>query len=413
MSASVAAAGFAVVPFGETCDACVIHSCTVTARADADLRRAARSARRRWPDAFVVLTGCAPEVSGAVLAERTGANLSLPRRDLDRLPEILGNHIGMPDANTRVPGALTPRFASTRAFLQVQNGCSYGCAYCIVPAARGAARSRLRSEVLDEAARLIEAGHREIVLTGANLGTWQEGRLSLVDLAEEVASVKGLLRLRIGSVEPTTVERPLLDLMASSPRICPHLHLPIQSGDDGVLAAMGRRYSTRYIAGVLEEAFRRVPLLGLGTDLIAGFPGETDAAFEKTIRLVKQFPFSNLHVFPFSERPGTRAASLPGRVPPMERRRRADRLIAEGRSMRTAFAAKFVGRRVSVLVEESHPDGSSTGWTGEYVEAVFPAGTPVNALVEGRVSAAGGERIIVEALSPTVVHPTPQRAQTG
>jgi len=398
LSTRVAAAGFAVVPFGEPCDACVIHSCTVTSRADADLRRAARSARRRWPAALIVITGCAAEVGGPALAGRTGADVVLPRNDLARLPEILGTRLGRPtpEKHPATTAGHVPGFKTARAFLPVQDGCSFGCAYCIVPLARGPARSRPQSEILEEASRLIEAGHRELVLTGANLGTWREGRRGLAELAAELASVKGLARLRIGSVEPTTVERALVELMASSPMVCPHLHLPIQSGDDGVLTAMGRRYTASHIIDFLTWAFGRMPRLGLGTDLIAGFPGETDAAFEATLRLLDRFPFSNLHIFPYSERPGTRAPSLPGRVPPAVRRNRADRLIAKGNELRAAFALSFAGCRVSVLVEKRRSDGTAIGWTGEYIEAAIPSGAPLNSLLSGRVSRVDGERLVIE-----------------
>jgi threonylcarbamoyladenosine tRNA methylthiotransferase MtaB len=284
-----------------------------------------------------------------------------------------------------------PRFETTRALIKVQDGCGFGCAYCIVPRARGRPRSRPRAEILAEVRRLVDAGFREIVLTGANLGSYRDGEAGLPELTDRLEALPGLDRIRLSSIEITTAERAVIERMAASGKLCRFLHIPLQSGDDRILAAMGRRYTAAEYRRLIEYAAARVQPLGLGTDVIVGFPGEDGRAYRNTCALVDDLPFSNLHVFPYSRRPGTPAAEMPGQIPaPLARARVRELLILEARK-RAAFAESFVGRRVEVLIERLEPDGTARGWTGEYLEvAVAGAGVRVNDLVTVAVTAAHG-----------------------
>jgi threonylcarbamoyladenosine tRNA methylthiotransferase MtaB len=227
--------------------------------------------------------------------------------------------------------------------------------------------SRPFDACIREATAQVAAGARELVITGCNIACYADAGRRLPDLVRALTGIPGLGRIRIGSIEPGTVERELADLMAGSPLLCRHLHLPAQSGDDAILRAMGRRVTAAQYRAAAEYALARVTGLGLGADIITGFPGETDACFENTRRLVESIPFSNLHVFPYSERPGTPAARLPKPVPPGVRKARAAELIRIGAAQRRRFAGSFVGTPVTCLIEQVAADGTAHGWSGVYL----------------------------------------------
>jgi threonylcarbamoyladenosine tRNA methylthiotransferase MtaB len=383
MAAGMEAAGFSVVPFGEACDVGVVHTCSITENAVRKCLRLARTLRRQPSHPVVVLAGCAVEAGAEDLLERSGADLVVGQPDKMRLPELLAEF----DDDFRGPplseaSVATPRFDTTRALVKVQDGCDFRCAYCIVPYARHAPVSRPFGDVLDEAKRLSDNGYREVVVTGANLGCYRDGTRELVDLLAALESLPGIARIRLSSIELSTTERRIIDFMATSDKLCNYLHLPLQSGDDTVLRTMGRRYSVGEYEAAVGYAVERIPYLGLGTDIIVGFPGEDDLAFENTERLVAALPFSNLHVFPYSRRPGTRAAEMPDRVPVAEKKRRSSVLTTLGNRKRRRFAEGLLGKTVSLLVERLSDGGSGTGWTGEYIEArVSRPGLAVNDIV--------------------------------
>ncbi|NQT93295.1 MAG: MiaB/RimO family radical SAM methylthiotransferase [Lentisphaerae bacterium] len=367
------AAGYRVVPFGTACDVTVIHSCAVTHRAQRDSARLARGARNSSPSGVVVVAGCAAEIDPETLREESGADMLVPQADKFRLPQLLGHAAPSDD--------LVPRFETTRALLKVQDGCEFGCAYCVVPRARGAQRSVPFDRVIDQLARLVDQGYREVVLTGANLGTYSDGAHTLVNILERAEAMPGLERVRLSSIEITTVERAVIDFMAGSQKLCRYLHLPLQSGSARVLSAMGRKYGPREYEALVQYAADRLAVFGLGTDVMVGFPGEDREAFEETLELVSALPFTNLHVFPYSVRPETRAAALDGQVEESEKTRRTRELLDLGQVKKASFAASFVGKPVSVLVEKLDENGRGTGWTGEYVRAVTPPAA-INDIVE-------------------------------
>ncbi len=384
ISARFDAAGFDVVPFDEPADACVIHTCTITANAEKTCIRTARSVKKRNPACRVILAGCAVETAREKLLAESAVDLVADQSEKFDLPRILSDLLSPHEPPSEPPDRPSPppHFDTTRALIKVQDGCDFCCAYCIVPAVRGAPRSLPLSDIVVEAQGMVDAGYKELVLTGANLGCYRDDGHDLVDLIIQLEKINDVQRLRLSSIESTTIERRIIDHMADSEKLCHALHIPLQSGDDGVLAAMGRRYKSTDYQSVIEYAIEKLPGLGLGTDIITGFPGETDAAFRNTLNIVKQFPFNNLHVFPYSIRAGTRAANLPDQVPMDVRRQRARECIELGDRKRQHFADSFIGRPVRTLIEKVSADSIARGWTDEYLEVELPADpSAVNTIV--------------------------------
>ena len=385
--------GYGMVPFSEIADIYVINSCTVTAKTDAESRRLIRRATRMNPEARVVVTGCYAQMNAEELLKLPGVNLILGNSEKK---EIVGFVQGLGDEPQAVvsdislerSGEGTPleSFAEhTRAFLQVQNGCDARCAYCIVPYARGASRSVAIREALDGMAAFAAKGFREIVLTGIHLGAYgldlapPTDLLGLMARAEEQALVK---RLRIGSVEPTEVSPELVRFMASSSIVCPHLHLPLQSGSDGVLARMNRGYDTALFREVVQSLFAAMPDICIGSDVIAGFPAESDEEFEETYRFIESLPLAYLHVFPFSQRPGTPAATMTPQVHSRVIKERAEKLRGLSEKKKHDYAAGFVGRELQVLVQRD--EGGRKGLSRNYLPVLIEGGS--EALVNREVT---------------------------
>jgi len=390
--------GYDLVEFGRPADLVVLNTCSVTDSAEADCRHLIRKIRRASPDAFVAVTGCYAQTGADVLQQMEGIDLivgaqykmDLPRylTSLERrpAPEVLHTRTVSRDDFT-IEGV--GDYESTRANLKVQDGCNFMCSFCIIPFSRGHERSRRPDDILREAEGLVARGHRELVVTGVNVGRYAcEGR-SLDDVIGMLEGVPGLDRIRISSIEPTTVSDRLLERMAGPSKLCRYLHMPLQSGDDGILAAMNRRYTSTEYAAFIEKASRTVPDLGLGTDIMVGFPGETDTAFANTRGLAADLPFSYFHVFSYSPRHGTAAFKLPDAIPAGTITARREELCALSRAKRLAFYHRHVGRTVSVLFEARHRSGLFTGLTDNYIRVGVPAGPDLhNQLRQVRVTGA-------------------------
>lgn len=375
--------GFSIVPFSEAADVYVINSCTVTAKTDAESRRLIRRANRLNPQARVVVTGCYAQLSSQELLETPGVNLVLGNSEKRDIVELIRDAGAEPKAVVSdimqakaVAGAQLESFAEhTRAFLQVQNGCDARCAYCIVPFARGASRSVSPEEALQGMASFAAQGFQEIVLTGIHLGGYgldldpATDLLALLRLAEEQVAVP---RIRVGSVEPTEVPPEMIRFLADSRKVCPHLHLPLQSGSDGVLSRMNRGYTTAQFREVAQALVQALPEICIGTDLIAGFPGETEAEFEETYRFIEEMPLAYLHVFPFSLRPGTAAATMKGQVHSRLVKERAEALRLLSERKKQAYAERFVGRELTALVQRE-ADGRR-GLTRNYLTVRIEGG---------------------------------------
>jgi len=260
------------------------------------------------------------------------------------------------------------------------------CSFCLIPFARGHERSRLLDDVIREAEMLVAGGYREIVLTGVNIGQYRQGELDLVGLIAQLEAVDGLERIRISSIEPTTITNALLDRMASSSKLCPYLHIPLQSGDNTILSSMNRPYNAEEFIRLIHRAVAAIPHLGLGTDVMVGFPGETEEAFEHTLGIARELPFSYFHVFTYSQRPGTAATKLSDQVPIGIARQRAKILAELSRHKRLDFAERYVGSNVSVLFESGVMDGYRLGVTGNFLKVGVPSNLDLtNHLKEVRI----------------------------
>lgn len=389
------AAGYTIVPFGDPCDVAVIHGCTITQAAESESLQLARRAKRANPDAIVILAGCPAEAR----VPRPGdapADLVIGQQGKLALPALL--HSLYPGRFPPAPagaGSAPPRFETKRAFIKVQDGCDFHCAYCIVPAARGAPRSRPLPDIVREARHAAATGFRELVLTGANIGRYRDGNHTLESILTAIDAIPEVGRFRLGSLELTTAETGVLDFMTLSSRLCRFLHMPLQSGDDRILSAMGRRYKSADYRRVVHDAAARIPGIGIGTDIIVGFPGEDDAAFAHTVRLVDELPLSNLHVFPYSRRPGTRADAMPGQIPDAVKKERVRILMKLAESKRTRFAQSFAGRHACILAEKHEAGGWAWGWTAEYLEArVYAPGAAVGDLLVFTVDRIHGTTLI-------------------
>ncbi|MBS1071780.1 MiaB/RimO family radical SAM methylthiotransferase [Gluconobacter cerinus] len=343
-------------------DTIIVNTCAVTTTAERQARQAIRRAHRERPDAKIVVTGCASEIDAKRWMELPGVVRVVPNADKLK-PTTWGDS---------KPGLPPSRHA--RALLQVQQGCDHRCTFCIIPYGRGDSRSTPTAEAISRARALTEAGHREIVLTGVDIASWQGtdgeglGRMCRT-LLQDVPAIK---RLRLSSIDPVildpeTGDRDLWWLLENEPRLMPHLHLSLQAGSDLILKRMKRRHTTTQVASMLQHARALRPNIGVGADLIAGFPTETDTLFNETLSFIEEQAIPFLHVFPYSERPGTPAARMPA-VPNGERQARATQLRAVGEANRDTFLEKFVGQTVNVLIET--PD---RGHSPEFAPVRFAA----------------------------------------
>jgi threonylcarbamoyladenosine tRNA methylthiotransferase MtaB len=376
------------VPFDEQADCYIINTCTVTDRADWEARQLVRRAKRRSPSSKVLLTGCYAQVSPAEVARVPGVDFVVGLNRLDDLVRLVETtdlnspriHVsdvqrqrGVPVLGTRaLPG-------HTRAFLKIQEGCNYTCTYCIIPAARGLSRSVAPQEVLNQVRSLADAGYAEIVLTGIHLGGYGQDltpKMDLTALVEMLGDSSLVRRIRLSSLDPREVPDRLLDLIAGSEVICPHLHVCAQAGEDTILKQMRRNYDTAYYRELLSKTRKRLPEAALGSDIVVGFPGESDEQFESSLTYFASLPLTYFHVFPYSERRGTAASTLPDPVPIPIKKARAQRMRQLGAQKKEQFCQAFRGRRMPVLIEEKIDRGSGgrRGFTRNYLPIIVRGG---------------------------------------
>ena len=363
------AAGCQVVMNVQDADLCVVNTCAVTHIAARKSRRLIRRLHRANPEARIVVTGCYAELFPHEVAKIEGVDLVIGNEDKERLVELLrvrGYGIKSYGLGVSTPIPYPLFFNRTRAFVKIQDGCNNRCAYCVIGLARGRERSRPPEEVLAEIEARVEAGCKEVVLTGVNIGAYgRDLGTSLGQLIEDILTKTAVPRLRLSSIEPWDFDPSLLRLWEDS-RLCRHLHLPLQSGCDATLRRMGRRYTTAEYAELVERAREAIPDLAVTTDVIVGFPGETEAEFEESLRFVEKMAFARIHVFKYSARPGTLAATMPHQVPPEVKRARSEVMMALGRCSSEAFRRRFLGRTMEVLWErkERGREGGKRVWSG-------------------------------------------------
>ncbi|BCR05358.1 tRNA (N(6)-L-threonylcarbamoyladenosine(37)-C(2))-methylthiotransferase MtaB [Desulfuromonas versatilis] len=375
-------AGYQVVPFEEGAELVIVNTCTVTAATDSQSRNLVRRARRLNIDCRVVVTGCYAQVDPQALKAIPGVALVLGNDEKKDFLRYLDEddeeqRVAVSDirrSREAVPLSLSSFAERSRAFVQIQNGCDAFCSYCIIPYARGSSRSLSADQVVAQVAGFSDSRYAEVVLTGIHIGRYGEDlepRSSLVELVRRVQSETDLRRLRLGSIEPTEIPPELIELVAESPILCGHFHVPLQAGDDGVLQRMNRHYTTAFFKGLIDRIHGRMPTAAIGLDVIAGFPGETEGEFENTCRLIESLPVSHLHVFPFSRRPGTPAATMSGQLSGDVVKLRAARLRALGEEKNRLFAERFIGAELEVVVEGGREGGLYRGLSRNYLSVLF------------------------------------------
>lgn len=387
-------------------DLLVVNTCTVTHRTDQQVRQALRKLHRENPEARLVVTGCYAERAPDTLAAIPGVDLVIGNADRERFgdlaaDETAGKIVHGPFDHGR--DFLIPRMSSTggktRPFVKLQDGCDARCSYCIVPGVRGPGRSAHPDSVVAEVAALIESGFQEIVLTGVNLGTY--GRkfsepVKMSDLLRRILALPGLGRLRLSSVEPMRFDRAIVALAAENPVVARHFHLPLQSGSDRILRLMRRPYTAARFRDLLDLIHSRIPAAALGTDVLVGFPGETDSDFESTCSVIRESPVTYLHVFPFSAREGTEAYGLPDQLPPPVIHERARILRRLGQEKNLAFRRAFTGQVLPALTLAREEDlGDSVVLTDNYIHArVHAHERQPNHLVQVRIDTVRAEHTL-------------------
>ncbi len=363
--------GFELVDFQERADVYVINTCTVTHLADRKSRQAVRRAKKRNPAAIVAVTGCYPQVNPGELTSLPEVDIISGTGERLSLPEIVKRKLEGEDIAPLVTpygqAAIfedlpwVPEQERTRAFLKIQDGCNQFCSYCIVPLARGPVRSIPPGKGMEYLREMGRSGHKEVILTGIHLGLYGldlEPPLSLASFLVDAVTVPGIERIRLSSIEPADFNEELIKVIKENEKICRHLHIPLQSGDDSVLKKMGRSYDTAFYTALLNRLREGLPDLAVSTDVIVGFPGEEKEQFLQSCNFVRESAFSRLHVFKFSPRRGTKAAEMIPQVAPEVKEQRSRMMIALGEELSRAFQEKFLGRELSVLFEKELEAGA-------------------------------------------------------
>ncbi|MBP1751625.1 MAG: MiaB-like tRNA modifying enzyme [Geobacteraceae bacterium] len=411
MVESLAKMDYTIVPFTDCADIYVINTCTVTAKSDAESRRLIRRARRQNPSAKIVVTGCYAQLAHGEIRELPGVSIILgnnEKKDLVGILEELEQEqiVRVSDIakERRADAIVLETFSEhTRAFLQVQNGCDSYCSYCIVPHVRGSSRSVMPDEAVDGVMAFAGKGFKEVVLTGIHLGMYGidlDPRTSLLDLLSAIEECSVIARLRIGSLEPAEIPDSLITFLAASKIVCPHLHIPLQSGDDRILGSMNRHYTTRFYRETIEKIMVAIPDVCIGTDIIAGFPGETDKEFNNTMKFLESLPLAYFHVFPFSPRAQTPAAGMSGQVHGSVVKERAKILRELSNAKKMSYYNRFLGRELPVLVQGREPDGSFKGLSRNYIPVrMIGDGNPLNTEVKATIREVDKEFVRGEMIS--------------
>ena len=390
-------AGYTIVPFEERADVYVINTCSVTSLGDRKSRQIIRRAHRENERAVIAVCGCYAQVAPEEIKAIEGVRVVLGTKERAQIVGYVERALredGILDGVGDIMQAHTfediPLYDSpqrTRAFLKIEDGCENFCSYCIIPYARGPVKSRALSHIRAEAEKLVRAGFHEIVLTGIHLGAYGRdlgGSVTLADACREVLSVAGLRRLRLGSLESLELSPELFALIREDERFCAHLHLPLQAGSDAVLRAMNRHYDTAEFARLIEGVRREVPGIAISTDIIVGFPGETEEMFAESLAFVARLGFSRMHVFPYSRRTGTPAARMADQVPEPVKKERVHRMQALAREKTTAFEQSFLGETLRVLFE-TRADGVTDGLTDNYIRVYVAEDLPSGTLAAVRL----------------------------
>ena len=349
---SLESKGFEISDFDGPADLTVINTCTVTEQADAKCRQAVRKVLRKSPNTFVAVVGCYAQMSVDTIREISGVDLIVGNEHKLQIADYL-NGLEKQDTPLIVhsPKISRGEFTidsyglydnATRANLKIQDGCNFVCSFCIIPSARGPARSRNFDDILREANKLVELGHQELVLTGVNIGTYNSGNHSIVSVLDELEKINDLKRIRISSIEPTTISERVIQIMADSEKICKHLHIPLQSGDDRILKLMRRKHTSKEYIDFIDFVYNTIPDVGIGTDVMVGFPSEDDCAFINTKKILADLPVSYYHVFSYSDTKGTTSNRMDNKIGHDIKKKRTAILIEQGERKKRAFFENYL-----------------------------------------------------------------------
>ena len=380
--------GYSIVNSSETADVYVVNTCTVTARSDYSSRLAVKKSLAINENATVVFTGCYAQLNPEDSAKIEGLDIVLGNADKLKIAEVLKTKLKN-NSLQKEPGLaeiymsdihadrefqtlpVTQFQGRTKAFIKVQTGCNENCSFCTVVRARGSSASDTRENILDNIRHAIDGGYKEITLTGINLGTWGmdfHSKETFSSLVEDIANINGDFRVRLSSINPMEIDDHLIELVAQHEKICPHLHIPLQSGDTEILSKMRRNYDAKQYENIVRRAVDSIPSLGLGADVIVGFPGESEESFERTRMLIKELPFSYLHVFSYSPRSGTEAHNFRNNIKNITKKERNLILSDLVKEKAQLFYKSFVGKKVTVLIEErKQADGVLKGHSEHYI----------------------------------------------
>ena len=377
--------GYRVVLHTENADVVVVNTCTVTNTGDAKSRQTIRRMVKAHPDAIVVVMGCYAQTAPGEILDIPGVDLVIGTQDRGKIVELIEEikEEKTPKSIVRTIWEarsfeelpLIQEESRTRATLKIQEGCNKFCTYCIIPYARGPVRSRLPENALAEAKKLVEAGYKEIVLTGIHTGSYGEDlgeEWDLARLVEKLAQIEGLRRLRLSSIEPMEFTPELIKIITENPVICPHLHIPLQSGSDSILQKMKRPYTVAEFKELIQHLNDLLPGVAITSDVIVGFPGETEENFQETLETVASCHFAGVHVFPYSIRKGTPAAAYPDQVPKKVKDERVKALMKVTKDSQREYVRGFFGKKVEVLIEQVNAEGIGIGHTPNYIQVYLP-----------------------------------------
>ncbi len=406
--------GFDVVDFNTNADVYVINTCTVTENAERECRQIVRRALRNNPNAYVAVTGCYAQLRPEEISEIDGVDVVLGSNEkfniLDYAGDFSKNDLScvyvsdtneLNDFNSSLSLDGNER---TRAFFKIQDGCDYKCTFCTIPLARGKSRSMHPDEVIKEFKQLLEAGYKEVILTGVNVGDYgNQFDMELYDLLTRMLKVEGDFRIRISSIEPNLLSDDILDLTRDNEKMANHFHIPLQSGSPEILKRMQRRYKAEDYRNLIHKAVDKIPNLGIGVDVIVGSPGETEEHFKETYDFIKSLPISYLHVFTYSERPNTKAITMDGQVDVAVRKERNKRLRILSDKKRTEFNRSMIGKEQVVLFEEQNDNGFMKGFTESYLRIKHPYNPAlINNFAKVKIKEANGNICTVDLIEENI-----------
>lgn len=395
--------GYEIKDFTDKCDIYIINTCTVTNTSDTKSSKMLRRARKENPDAIIVAMGCFIESNKD--NPIPGIDIVIGNRDKDKVPDLIDEYLKNKERIIRLYKGRTDIFEDmyitsfpgrTRAFVKIQDGCDNFCSYCIIPFVRGKCRSKDKDKVIEEITALVNNGYKEVVLTGIHTGSYgRDLDISFADLLNEIIKIEGLKRLRISSIEATELNEDVLNILKNSNIIVDHLHIPLQAGSNEILKSMNRKYDLKYFEDKIAEIRSIRPDISITTDIIVGFPGETKELFKETLNTVRRINFSKVHVFPYSERKGTKSERLPNKIPTNIKKDYVKRLIELSKELEIEYASKFIGKELEILVEQTK-DGFSYGHTSNYLNVKVKGNLPHNELIKVKITSVDYPNVIGE-----------------